>query len=185
MTSGWLCFQSPGWYTQLPVIFTLRGFVLGHFLPSDFRLPHWLQSEILKICSALKMPSLLRMVSAREICQVEVGVERVWVGRRTGNKDMVWGGGGGLRRVCRICAQGDDIGFFWNKELEAWEWLGLVSCGSSWHLGPFSLGPVCLPPGGNVLKWDGFKFRSGFCCLSPVPWARQPLVTCFFNYKDL
>lgn len=36
MIWGLLCFQSPGWFTQLPVIFALCGFVLGHFLTSGF-----------------------------------------------------------------------------------------------------------------------------------------------------
>lgn len=89
-----------------------------------------------------------------------------------------------MRSACRICVQGDQVGFFWNKDLEAWEGLGLVSHRSSRHLGPFSLGPCwLLPPGGKLLKWDGFRLRSGFCCLSPVPGTRQPLGTCFLKCK--
>lgn len=32
MILGLLCFQSLGWFTQLPVTLALCGFVLGHFL---------------------------------------------------------------------------------------------------------------------------------------------------------
>lgn len=89
MIWGLLCFQSPGWSTQLPVTFALCG-CLGSFPPPNFSLPHWLQSKILKICSSWKCSLLLRAVSAGRDFQ---GRSRgVWEGRKTENQDVVWAG---------------------------------------------------------------------------------------------
>lgn len=121
---GWLCFPSPS--TQLPIIFTLRGFVLGHFLPPHFSRPRWLQSAILKMLCTENAPCS----SGRSLRERFATLKPEWRedGRGEGSRTRMWDGVGAvLRRACRICAQGDQVVFFWNKELEAWEGLGLVS----------------------------------------------------------
>lgn len=134
MTSVLLCFQSPVWSTQLPVIFTLCGFVLGHFLPPNFRLPIKWNSENLFLTENVLCSS--RHFLHGEICQVEV-----WVGKWAEYKNTMWNRGSFEIRACPSCVQGNQVGFFWKKDLEAWEGLGLVSCSAGW--GARSSVPSC------------------------------------------
>lgn len=53
---------------------------------------------------------------------------------------MVWERASYDEKSCLICAHEESLGLFWKKNLEVWEGRELVSCGSSWDLGPSSSG---------------------------------------------
>lgn len=80
------------------------------------------------------------------------------------------GWGSSEKRPCPISVCGDQIDFSWKKKQGGGHGHveGLVSCRNTWDLGPFSLGPLWLAPGGEPARMGGFKFRPGFCCPHPV-----------------